>query len=465
MSNFDTCLSALEAALQSATPATGPALDPDAYPGLKIERAPAAAADIDPLAAAAFAAAEWPEYDEPIPLVSELTDDQRALAEVLAEASGIAAHGFAVPQSQRARRLWLGLEEAGALGRDVDYALDGETRRAPLWRALWELDDEDDSEQAEELWSAIPLADRVVAYGELAFEGFRYEPPAEIDDPGNEMGEWAAAYADRLVALFAPDAPHIERGNNRQPPRGIRRLVLDALRGAGVEIAERWDALVPFDLDLIAALPPARRAGSVVRGLRDEFPMWACKKGLPAVARFPSAPVVEHLLERADQCIGSLSCPPRRQFLADIRAAVAEHPELVAMVDAHLDALAPLPLLTCTRKLYPTSADELTEGQKAQFAVLGKGWETDDGCMVWEEDGETRFGPMDFVSAYEIADADGNPAFEALLYMDEDGAVCRAGTTNSVAYVCQMGLEWNIDVETVEALHAILRERPPDRDS
>lgn len=45
--------------------------------------------------------------------------------------------------------------------------------------------------------------------------------------------------------------------------------------------------------------------------------------------------------------------------------------------------------------------------------------------------------------------------------MDEDGAVCRAGTLSSVAYVCQMRLEWNIDVPTVEALHAILRERPP----
>lgn len=464
MTDFAAHFAALRDALTTATPATEAAIAPDAYRGLTIERAPAAESELEEPVKAALEAADWPDYGQPIPLPSELTGEQRQLADLLAEHVGVPAYRFAIPQTRRARRLWLGLEDAGALAREVTYAIEGTEHTAPLWRALWHIDDAGDSEDAEALFEALPLDERVAVYGEVVFDGFRVEAPCAIEDPGDGVGEWAKAYADRLVALFADGTAHIERGNSHRPSDEICRLVFTALRNAAVPIEERWDSLVPFDLDLIESLPAERRAPILVRGLANEFTSRAINKGLTVLERFPSAPVVAHMLERADQCIGSIGCPARREVLAKLRGTVADHAELVAMVDAHVESLPPLPALVCTRKLYPRSADELTEGQRTQLAVLGKGWYTDDGCVAEENDaGEVVFNDLSFISAYEIADADGTPAFEALLYMDEDGAVCRAGTTNSVMYVCQMGLEWNIDVETVEALQAILRERPKER--
>ena len=98
--------------------------------------------------------------------------------------------------------------------------------------------------------------------------------------------------------------------------------------------------------------------------------------------------------------------------------------------------------------------------QRNMLAVLGRGWESDDGPLAQEDDeGEIRFAePLEFVSAFEIADERG-AAYEALLYMDEDGSVCRANTTNQVMMFCQMRVTWNIDDTLAEAMHAIIRER------
>ncbi|HVK75655.1 MAG TPA: hypothetical protein VM734_20130 [Kofleriaceae bacterium] len=457
-------LDALRSAIAAAAPATAPALDPDRYPGLKITRAPAAG---DPalqgLLGAAFAEAGWPE--DGIPTPAELTDAQRALAEVVASAPGLPLHRWAIPQTAWARRRWLGLEPAGVIAREVDYTVDGGARRGPLWRALAALDQAGEEDQALALLAALPAAERLEAYGDLALDAWRFTPPQPAwDDLGDAGRAWAPAFADRLVALFAPDTPHGERGDHTEPPADLVTLVIRALVAAGVPIEPRWDGLVPLELDLIDALPPARRGPVVARGLAAQFPASAIRTGLELVAKLPSREVVDHLLERSEQCLGSLSCPPRRTVLARLREAIAGEAALVAVVDAKLAALPPPVILRCTRAVYPRSVDELTAGQRTQLAILGRGWDSEeDGVpMVRDgDDGHPVFGSLEYVSAFEIADAEGRPAFEALLYMDEDGAVCRAGTTQSVAYVSQMRLSWNIDEPTVEALHAILRQRPP----
>ena len=457
-------LDELRKALADHQPATSSELATDQYPGLVIARAPARATAIDPLIKRAFQEVEFPGFDQLIPLPSQLTSAQRELAELVASVA-VSLHRWAIPQASWARRRWLGLDEPGVLDRQVSYEVDGESRRAPLWRAIAELDD--DEEAARRLIEALPVADRFEAWGDLVFDAYRIDPPwVPEDGDAGAPGDWAAAYADRLLAMFSPGAPHVERGNRNQPPVDVCRVVFNALVAAGREIDERWNALIPFDLEVIARLPEACRPAVLVRGVAQEFPSRVVKKGLPAIARFPSMPVLEHLIERFDQSFTSLDMPPRRELFARLRETVADHPELVARIDAHVAELPELPALICSRKHYPESVDELTGGQRQQLAILGRDWHGDDGPIAFEgDDGEIEFGPLQFVSAYEIAGASGEPLFEALLYMDEDGAVCRAGTLSSVAYVCQMRLEWNIDVPTVEALHAILRERPSRRSS
>ena len=446
----------LRAALADHAPPTEAAFAEDRYPNLRITQAPAPRTDVDALIDAAFAAVAWPEFPAPIIEASQLDSAQRQLAELVANYA-VPLYSWAIPQTSWARRRWLGIDPPGVLDREVEYG-DGET--APLWRALTELED---TPEADALFETLSVADRLEAWGDLAFGAYRIDPPNPPEAIGDAGREWAPSYADRLVAMFAPDAPHVERDGCNSVPDHVAAVVIGALTGADIPIEERWDFLVPIDLDVIARLPEARREAVLVRGLEGEFPSWAIKRGLPAIERFPSAGVLEHLIGRIDQSFTSLMLPPRRELYARLREAVADRPELLERVDARVSDLGPLPELTCTNKLYVRELTELTEGQRTQLGILAQAWETDDGPIAWEnEDGEIEFGEIDFVSAYQIAGPDGEPAFEALLYMDEDGAVCRAGTTNSVAYVCQMGLEWNIDEPTVEALHAILRERPPE---
>lgn len=152
----------------------------------------------------------------------------------------------------------------------------------------------------------------------------------------------------------------------------------------------------------------------------------------------------------------------QRRVTRELAADLAAHPALVAHVEAHLASLPALPELRMRSARYVHAVDELTPGQRTMLAVLGQGWEGDDGPLVSAGDaGAPVFGPLDFVSAFEIEDADGNSAFEALMYMDEDGAVCVTNTTNSVMYASQMSLSCNRGDELHEALHAVLRQRPP----
>jgi hypothetical protein len=446
----------LRDALATTAPATKPVLDPDAYPGLKITQQPAEATELDDVVDAAFEAFAWPDSDAAIPRSDDLTADQRALANLIASVPGVPLYRWAIPQAAWARRRWLGIDPAGAV------------ERHDLARRLHAAAAQDDGGAAAIL-KTLPIAERIEAFGDLMLGAYRVEPPA-LDLEDGEIGAvgktWAPAFADRLLALFAPGSPHVERNGRKAPEPALCALVCDALVASGVPIEERWDAFVPNDAKVLATLPPARQGQVIVRGLEDEFTNHGLREGLELVVQFPSQVLVDYLIGLADQCTESLLCPPRRGYLAQLRDALGAHPELAARVSARIASLPPLPVLRCTSKLYPKHVDQMSPGQRAMFSVLGQGWETDDGSMVTEDDdGETQFAEeILYVSAYEIAGEDGS-AYHALLYMDEDGSVCRANTTNQVMMSCQMRLSWNIDDTLAEALHAILRERPGGRSS
>jgi hypothetical protein len=76
--------------------------------------------------------------------------------------------------------------------------------------------------------------------------------------------------------------------------------------------------------------------------------------------------------------------------------------------------------------------------------------------MVSGPEDAPKYGPISGVVAYEILDGSGKLAYEAFLYNDEDGAVCRAGTTNSVSYCSQRTLRCNAGDELLEALALVL---------
>ncbi len=451
-------------ALEACTVPDEPSIAVDAYAGLKIEQSPGKARDSDALFAKAFSAAKYPEFDEVLPVAAKLDPVHEKLARLVAHRTGIALHEWAIPQTAWARRRWLGIDPPGVLDREVEYTRKEKVRRAPLWRALAKLGDE----AGEKLFAALPAMDRLEALVDLALEAYRVEAPSwddwekvRIDEPAR-----LSALADRVTALYAEGAPSSERDGHSTLPWPIGWLLFLSLVRAGVPIEERWDWMLPIGpltAECVAAIAEPRQGQAIVNALKAEFPSRALASGLELAKQFPSQVLADHLMELADGAVHSLACPARRGYLADLAAAVG--PELGAHVQKRLAALPPLPALRTERSLYARSVDELTAGQRLQFAVLGQGWETDAGPMVTvaEDGAEPVFGPIEFVSAFEIVDAEGAPAYEALLYMDEDGAVCEAGTTRSVMYVSQENLSWNVPDDVAEALHGLLQVAPKPR--
>jgi hypothetical protein len=447
------------ALLDAAAPAK-PMFDENAYPGIKITQSPATPCDADALVVAAFEAARFPPHQQMLPMAEELDDTQRALAVLVAHRDDVPLHRFAIPQTAWARRRWLGIDSATVTERAVDFEVNGTKRRAPLWRALTEV--KQDRDAAQRLFDALSIAERADAYCDLALGAYRVEPPFLFDlaSLDGSAGAWASAFADRLTALFAKDASHGARMGHTRPPWSLPWVVFIALARGAVVIEPRWDWLLPtgfgemepFAREVAAAIPEPRRGAALANALGAQFTTYALRAGAWLVESFPSKPLVEHLIARADEAIESLACPPRRDYLASLAKKLEPRPELRDLVLARLTSLPPLPTLRTTRSFYAKTTNELTPGLRMQVA-LARG-----------EDGEAPADmSLQYLSAFEIAGADGTPAYEALLFMDEDGMVCVVGTTRAVAYVSQENISTEMGEPLLEALHALLYVRPPER--
>lgn len=458
--------------LSEDVPAAEPVFEKDAYPGLKVTANVSKPRDLDEPLLAAFEAAKFPEYDQTIPLAETLSPTHRALAELCASRADFPLHRFAIPQTAWARRRWLGIDPPSVLERPVEYSVEGEARSGPLWLAMKELDDEE-----EQMWPVLeklPLAERMDAVVQLAFGPYRGNQPGfeKFDMIDGSLGDWAEKTAAWLTQLFQEGSPESERNHESEAPYPLGWLVFLALARAKRDALPEWDwmlpcsfgEMAPLTVECASVLPEPRRGLAVARALSDLFPRQALRAGMELVTKLPSLPIVEHLLQRSHDCISSIGCPPRREWLRGLADALAEHADARKLVVDHLASLPPLPKLRLRSARYVKKLEDLTPGQRTMFGVLGAGWEGDSGPLVTKNaEGAPEFHSFDYVSAFELEDDSGTSVYEALLYMDEDGAVCRTGTTNSVAYVSQMSLRCNQGEELMEAFQELLRQRP-DKD-
>lgn len=456
--------------LYAGAPPADAAIAEDAYRNLKVTRSPARSNELDHLLWRAFEAAGWPSYDQLILKADELSAEQRTLAELVASRVDLSLHRFAIPQTSWARRRWLGLDPPGALERNVEATVEGESRNEPLWLALTLLDRAGDEEQAVALLEALPLKERVEALIELQLGAYRVDPPSLRDfasiDNDNDNGRWAPALADRLTALFAPDASFGERGGHARPSWEAQWWVFLGLVRSGVPIEPRWDALLPLPTGkmaalgrrCVAAIPPERRGAALAAALAPLFPRDAVRGALELLPEFPSPELLEHALERTDGLLGFLAAMPRREALRRLRDAVAAHPELAQKVDERLASLGAATSLRRGRVLHPKHVRELSDVQRAQLTAMGGVGNAGDLETIAEEEG-LEPGALAYLSLYEIVDEGGHPAYDVALFLDEDGVAYRAGTTERAAYICQMQIDCP-DPTLLEALHEVLRDRP-----
>ncbi len=438
-----------------------PLFEPNAYRNLRVTTTATKPAPVDAFVVTAFEGVAWPPYGEPIPLPAALSDDQRALAELVARLVDLPLHRFAIPQTAWARRRWLGIDPSGPVERDVSFVVNGAPHTAPLYRALRLLQNANDHAGAGALFAALPLGERVRASIELSLHAYRVAAPSGrgFDAIETTDGAWAPALADWAAAIL--DGPHGERGgaNELGWEQGIWLFLglVRAHEALGLTIAPRWERFLPTGWSTtgplmrrcLEALAPERRGPAMARALDRLFPRDVLACALEHLPYVPALEVVDRALAAANDGVGNLGVLPRREAVAKVRAAVAGHPVLEAHVDQYVADLPPLVALRVRKTTEPGDLAELTPLQRAQLrATSGVG-----NAGLAEDAPET--GELKYVTFDEIVDGDGVLVYETARFMEEDGIIFRAGTTEAVAYVCQYALDG--PDELLESLHTALR--------
>lgn len=453
-------------------PPPEPVFGVDDYRGLKVTSSPSKLTDVDKFAHKALELAGFPSFREPIPLVAVLTSEQRAVVELLASRVGISVDKFAIPRAAWVRRSWLGIEPCEAIERDVTYSDQGRQRTEPLWRAV-RRHQQTDPRLVKEIFATLPLEKRLEAFGYFIVGAYRVDGRnlkwGTIEELSDEGRQWAPAYADWLLALFAKPEFASERAGMAQIPNQIRAPLFLSLVRSGIEIKPLWDELLPLTwgkeehrraaIECLNALPKERQGPAIATVLALRFPGQAISAGLSLFDDYPSPDLTRLIIEQSSEVVGSVFDTPRREILENrLAPRLRKHPDLDRMLQDHLESLPPRLDIHCKRVFYPSKEGSLSPERRKQLvdAAPGLGLEIED-----KTDGSFSFGDEgdEFVTYYEIVDGEGHPIYEAILWMEEDGWVLYANTTKIAASVCQGWIE--VDDEPLrEALHEVLRTTP-----
>jgi hypothetical protein len=377
-----------------------------------------------------LAAAGIPRATGVFPLASAYDEVQRA-ALTWCTLQDLGTARYACPSATRTRRRWLGLDRPGLLeAKTVVVEHDGVTTTEPLWRALQIAHD---AEPQAAILDALPCDVALTVLGELHTVGIGYAVDFNalftkvrlLRDLREEGREWAVAQAD----VYPTDA--YWKGSY------LKAYIFLALVRAGVRIEPRWEHLYPNVMgasrDLLFecahALPEDRRAAA----LAPHLPSMSLATEI--VAEFPTSDMVRALLD------GTEANSVRWTWLVEkMRELGKTQPVVAAAVEA-IVAATPKPLdLYVTSMRKPTSAAELSDLEREQLRISGKGYDQQDldaEARLADDGSETTFrGSFEVRS---IADANGSPVYDALLYLDE-GSIFRAGTTEEIGGMSQGGV-------------------------
>jgi len=145
-----------------------------------------------------------------MPLPSDLTPAQRALAELCAYEDDVGLYFFdsnkwevfCIPETGANRRRWLGLTPGGVLDQPMDYEIGGVAKSVPCWYAIQRAMYADC--RVTDFFKQLPIRRRLellggtypAAYGLGSLESF-----VDLTALQNEGAEWAPAYADYLLTF------------------------------------------------------------------------------------------------------------------------------------------------------------------------------------------------------------------------------------------------------------------------
>ncbi len=397
--------------------------------------------------------------DGPIPDAADLTPAQRAVAELLSAYGQLQFYGWAIPGAAWKLRRWLGLDPPGVIERPVSFSWDGEARTEPLWQAMRSM-----GRKGGEFLRGLglPLAERLEAYADFNFglysvSSFKlsWGDPAEI---GTDLGEWGRRVAEQLTV------------DQRHPTnKDVNWPVFLALVRAGVPIEPRWDVLLPAGdgdlrqptIECATAIPEARRELALigaVRRIADGHP--TVRAGLELLPTFPSRALTELIEANADSAASApkFARITKRDLYRRLKEIATDHP----IVAEALEGPPQAPVLTVGGRLEPRQASDLTDIQQQQLVMSaghydGREMTADELLDPEPEDEEASF--YGFVKLLTLVEASGKPVYDAWIYMTDSGSIYRAGTTELVAEIIQLGVECN-DPRLRDGLRLVLQGEP-----
>lgn len=389
----------------------------------------------------------WAE--RPIPLASSLSAEQRHVAEILARTPGPYLMKHAVPAAAWVRRQWLGIDPPGPLFRvRVDDVPLYHAVRAAMKRG---------GAAAAALLEGVPEDERTAALCDLRLSSLdAWSSPAEpllqraLPDLGARAREWATAFADRLLALFAPAQPAAERGNMKGIPVDLARAAFVSLVRAGAPLERRWEELLPLEAWMtpeerracVLAVPEERRDAAVWNAFgRVFFDNTRVALALEMLPDFPLPAVAKVVVAHIE------SARDTEQALAALRAAGAKDPAVAKIVKPLEAKLAKAPRLRVAKRIEPIRESDLDalrtkQLEAANAAYGGKRLKAAEIFAADEESGEIIMPSL--TRLLLLVDDDGKAAYDAWLYMGDSGSIFKAGTTKRVASIIQGGLECSL---------------------
>lgn len=370
------------------------------------------------------------------PLPSELTPEQRALAERLARTDVFLPWEW-LPSGETARR-WLGIDPPGPLEMIVEH----EGARVPLWRAL-SLTQADPRVPPSVATLPTPLRLDVVAALDLGAWGYRIVWDARAgwsvaSSLGMEARDWALA---RLGAAQPKTLETVHAHGSLG-----EQLAFFALVRAGHAVDPAWDLYLPISTEVpveisvecARALPLERLEAVAPALLEKTHGAHAIQLGLAILAEHDAPAIARFVWTKSER-----SFPHHRDQERKALAEIGERKPGVGEVVASFSKKGPKKrTLVVSARLTPKSERDLSKIQAAQLVEAGKRWDRQDlpvaRRLSLDENDESALGAvLEHVTLTE----NGKPAFDGWLYAGDSGTFFAAGTTKVVAQRIQMGIQ------------------------
>lgn len=379
----------------------------------------------------------------------ELTDAQREVLGLVAR-RGFGVFWYQVPRYPFTLLRWLGIEPEGLL-ETLEVEVNGASE--PLYRALQLHPD-----RITEIVNRLPLATILQVLGELYTYGGGYSvengsalSPTSLRlfaDLADEGRAWALALANTLAA-----------DPRRQGGGPLDELVLLALVRAKVPLEERWQSLFPNHMwatrevvfECARALPSSWRAVPLARVVRTtSWPM-----ELLEVA--PDVAVAQAWLD-----VQPLGSPYRLQRVKMLKERFGAHPEIATLVAREAALNKPPPVFVVLGIRSIDDAAQLSPLDREQLRIAGRGYDQQDleaEARLADDNSEQSF--LGHLELRSIADTEGEPWLDAVLFAVDSGVLFRAGTIEELGWVSQGGVSLrDDDVPTRHGLQIAISNRP-----